>query len=534
MTFEGKFRFLSPFIPEEPLIKSRAGKEYLPASDEDINNPDFRPEDFIIKGRFLHQVKDAQGEIPIVPEMDYSYFMKHGWIKYEHDPIVTVVEKGKKIQQIPVFDPENHIGVPLEVKIGDTEAHLTAALFPGMKKAQGLVRLMKEVAKHNQRFPEAQRHLQFSIEGGYISKSKDGRYRGYVINTVVTPSAQDATTFAKLASEYNTQMVKSMVAGYAANPEEMKDGAALRREDIDESPKSTTTKDRKMKKKEHRNLQAAFEHNVQVAKMEKSAAAKAAKDYFVGYFNERGKVVEEIKKNIDAAIAEVDSEVTALDKFDRELRTRADEIEELDVSLKKSIRALISEDDVNQLDAGKFMSEVVRTNIHTATMVHTGLNALQKSVATILKAQRQILDFQKTLADEIDDLAKDTQGISDEVSFIRAGVLSKARSAVPADQLPHNITIQQVSNGENDELPEAIAKSIGPAAIENFLVEKAGAATDLNVKTAYLRDHETFRKARAMARTAGQGNPTIAGLAALSKSRQQEIAVSFGISLGTN
>lgn len=181
-----------------------------------------------LSGLILTKSKDLQNETPILDRMDWSYFDKNGFVKYEHDSVAGA-------------NPDNIIAVPHERISTENGEFLKSRLlfrdYDDVKKgvpdyARSTVALIKAVQEHNKKFPQNARTVGYSIEGKYLGKSENGGYWGRPINVVISPNPIGTDTYAEISKAHNSNLIKSLMTGATVTPETQVGGAALRKESI--------------------------------------------------------------------------------------------------------------------------------------------------------------------------------------------------------------------------------------------------------------------------------------------------------------
>lgn len=124
--------------------------------------------------------KDLEGETLNPSGYDTSYFLKSGWLKWEH---------GK--------NPNQYIGEPTEASItSQNEFFIKGKLYPESKTAQEVYELAEVLEKSN-----SNRKLGWSIEGKAIERdSKDNKKvkKAMITNVVLTTNPIGKNTFAEI------------------------------------------------------------------------------------------------------------------------------------------------------------------------------------------------------------------------------------------------------------------------------------------------------------------------------------------------
>lgn len=167
---------------------------WVPIEDDLIKSVDVdeKTGDYIVSGVMSADHKDEEGDV-ISPEgMDCSYFLSKGWIKYEHGN-----------------DPDQFIGEPLEVKVGQF-AHPTtqesvhgvyvkARLFKAREKTKQAVRAIQDLQKSS-----TKRVMGWSIEGGVVQRDPKTNkiVKSILRNVVLTMNPVNTMTWAELQKSF--------------------------------------------------------------------------------------------------------------------------------------------------------------------------------------------------------------------------------------------------------------------------------------------------------------------------------------------
>lgn len=155
--------------------------------------------------------EDIKGDIVDTAEIDATYFIKHGWIDYEHDV-------------------DNVIGIPTENSFVDPNKglYVEAALFKKSPEVQSLIQLVDNLQDIG-----SDRKLGFSIEGKAVRSESDPQVLHslliYGVAVTKNPANLEATwdvVRKSLASG------AAFTAGYDINPATQIDGAALKPESL--------------------------------------------------------------------------------------------------------------------------------------------------------------------------------------------------------------------------------------------------------------------------------------------------------------
>jgi len=152
---------------------------------------------------------DLQNDIVNPKGIDIEYFVKHGYVNYEHQP-------------------DQIVGIPSENCYVDMNKglYIEAKLFKDNDKVIKMLDLAEKLQKTG-----SGRRLGFSIEGAVKSRNvNDNRIIDSVMISGVALTAHPANPDATWE-----KFVKSFVTGYGTTPETQQDAGALRREQISSS-----------------------------------------------------------------------------------------------------------------------------------------------------------------------------------------------------------------------------------------------------------------------------------------------------------
>lgn len=497
-------------IPDIDLEKSILAGEGV--------EPDYK--DYIIKGRVLNAVKDDQGEVPIIPEMDWSYFDQHGFVKYEHDPVEVSVDKSgnKVIKGLPA-NPGNIIGAPISrMRKSDKEEYLEAGLFPEMDKARDVVKLIKSIREWNRRYPNRKRTLGYSIEGNYIKKSKGG-YAGRVVNVVVTPNPRDYTSYVSQAEESNRELAKSLSAGsglqagYSTAPQDKTGGETLKKESLEGSNKSKNKSGEKKMDTSFVAYNEAFWH-FKGQGLPDDEAKKEAEKYFSAVNQRKADRKDTAEKSITTALEHFQKSIKGLATFQEHLEERELEVASIDKDIKKSIAAANEED--GEVDGAKLLSSIGKALTSIDASNREGQLELAKSIATLTAGVSALVDLHKSMREEQAEINESVDVTKEQLSALMVGI-KKSMNGVSTDPKYLNSLNVETRDEEKQDKGEML-KSITsrPQAIRSFLVDR-GAAEDS-------RGNKHVAKQYFDA----EHNYPVTGFNGLDKSIQKEVLEQFG------
>ena len=431
------------------LVKSESGQQH------------------IIRGRILHGVKDADGETPVLDWFDWGPFDKTGYVKYEHDPFTIKKSKGEvEVTSHPT--PANQIGVPLRRIRKGNEVFVEAALLPKSKMAEEVIALDKSIQEHNKNFPNNKRHLQFSIEGQRTRlDKKTGRYGGRILNVVVTPQGVDESTFATIEAR-NSQVMKSLAAGYATAPGDMKDGEAIRKQSLEGSTKNLTNIGEDTMKDKFASRNEAF----QVYKsrgMKDEDAKKAVNEYFTKKKEDEDKNNTDMEKCFTSKSEHLTKSVEAAQALAALSETVGTEITKINVDLEKSLAAIR---EGKEIDGLAYLGENTSAVNTVAKLIKDGFTQMAKSFQSLAEAMAQDSLIQKSVIAKVQDMGLDLEksvGVQDKVVM----ALSRTQHGISVVDGTEKVVPATPAEGEK---PEDLTKSINTLWGENWLTGKAEAA----------------------------------------------------------
>ncbi len=447
----------------------------------------------VIYGRVLNNVEDTSGETPVLDMFDWSYFDKNGFAKFEHD----------------TNDPSNYIGVPIKrIRKSKDEQMLACALFPSVKKAQDLMTLMKAIDEYNRSHPENPRTIGYSVEGGYVFKSKQsGKYAGKVVNVAISPNPVDATSYIELVRSENLKFAKSLAAGYATDPKAMDNGGALREQDLEGASRPAQPAHTNHERKEQTMFASyaeAYRHFKSEGKSD--AEAKAAAEAAMKAKSDRADAsVADVEKSLTAIKTYLQKSIDAVKKHIEKQDTATGELSEYTQSLKKTLNGLKTGENV---DAQDFVAG--QTGAMSAIADTVTDPSLPQALSGLAEAFGEIAGMVKSLTSLVADNAADTRKIGDNLGTL-AVRLSKSQVGIRTQGLNG---FQTQDNGEGLTDEAKLMKSITPKAAERYFTDKAIELVDSDPT----KSSEYFRAQEQVASY---------GVASLSKSLQAELKEQF-------
>lgn len=517
-------------IPEIDLEKSIAGE----GGD---HGPDYK--DYIVKGRVLNSVKDDQGQTPIIPEMDWSYFDEHGFVKYEHDPVEMTIDKaGNKIIKGQPAHPGNIIGAPIRrIRKSDSEEYLEAGLFPDMDKAQDVVKLIKSIREWNKRYPHRKRTLGYSIEGQYIKKSKtSGKYAGKVVNVVITPNPRDYTSdldfsdttgkvvkksidissYSEFMQVSNLSLAKSLTSGYETDSAQKTGGESFRKESLEKRKQNLTFTSNNKGENKMDTTTFVSEHDAywhaRGQGQSEEDAKKYAREYMEAVNKKRGDRKGKAEKSMQGALEHFEKSIKGLTDFQTVLEEKEVKAASLTKDIRKSITAMSEED--GEVDGAKLLGNIGNALTEVDASNREGQLELAKSIAHLTTGVSSLLDMFKSIQDDQHETSDAVDILKEQNSALLRGI-KKAQFGVTSD--PKVMKSLNVQGREEEEPANGdILKSMNPRAVDKFLADRGAAEYRGGNIT---KGQEYFKV---------QQNFNVQGPTALNKLMRDEIVAHFG------
>ena len=420
----------------------------------------------IIRGRVLNAVKDATGETPIVPEMDWSLFDKQGFIKDEHTPVTLLFDKaGRTIGQRTEEDPSRIIGVPIKRIVDGNQVFLEAALFPNNERTQKYVDLIRSFEAHNKAHPSAQRHVGFSIEGSYTKRLAGGKYAGVVHNIAITPKPTDSTTYAEIVT-----MAKSMMAGYGTSPEDMNGGGALRRENL-QGATTHHTKSQSERKSMYKDKNECYLDNLKKG-LTPEKAKEAAEAWEREQAEKKAAFTGEMEKAIVGASESFSKSIQMMNELGAGIGVHAEESAGHFDSLKKSITG--GED--GSPDGFQFLTEQGDLLKGMDDFQQASNEKISKSIAALAEGMNHIVALVKSIGTTqsetqqfVESLNSDVRGVVRGMQKSGAGRTIENLDAFPVEAEQGKDILKSLSiRSAQDFLNQRIAETDGTQAQQSY------------------------------------------------------------------
>lgn len=137
----------------------------------------------IIQGIASTDDTDLQGEVVIQKGIDYSYFMRHGFLNDDH-------KEG----------PEHKVGEPLECRITPAGFWIKAMLYKGKERADFWWEHITAL-KNN----DSSRKVGFSIQGKVLRREGKTIHKCWLQDVAITASPVNTSTWAEISKSLNSE-----------------------------------------------------------------------------------------------------------------------------------------------------------------------------------------------------------------------------------------------------------------------------------------------------------------------------------------
>lgn len=141
-----------------------------------------------IQGIASTDSRDLQGEIVDQKGIDFSYFLKHGYLNDDHKP-----------------GADNKVGQPTECKVTKNGLWIKGFLFKNHSGADKYWELMNALAAS-----ESNRKVGFSIQGKVKRREGTKITECWIQDIALTPAPVNTTTWAEICKSLSSQWSKSM------------------------------------------------------------------------------------------------------------------------------------------------------------------------------------------------------------------------------------------------------------------------------------------------------------------------------------
>mgnify|MGYP001174117648 CR=1 FL=1 len=405
---------------------------------------------YVVGGLISDDKKDLDGEC--MKSLDWSIFTSgFGKIKYEH-------------KDIP--EPHCFIGFPTQLKkSGDKtffEGELVGfdpdlpdeKLSQQQRNAKSTVSLLQHMEEFNRTHPNGPlQKAGWSIEGEYLSKSKNGDVAARVVNVVFTTKPRNMRTFAELKK--STEFKKALELNNTIGSTDQTGFDATRKENL-------VTKNKKGKK-----MKTKFD--VYRTAISKGSTPEDAKKEADKWEEDR---VEDLEKSSAVAEKSLDSTKNALNKS-IETAQKVQEVEiDLDVKGHKKGLAKSIPTGKEDADATEYLteqSEVLMAVLEGMDAINKKINMLAKSIEIMASSQVAGVDSQSHLLKSVDTA-------NSHIEAVKVGIFTlgeKLRSK-PANNglITDTAKIQFQDNNAENQDQKPLNKSQVTYILEQLLEEK--------------------------------------------------------------
>jgi len=182
--------------------------------DADVEKSNEHGEEIrLIRGYASTPEEDRQGETMIHKGLDITNFLNHGFFNYDHDN-----------SQI--------LGYPLPTtRVDDVGMYVEGTLLKGITMADRMWELAISLRKS-----KAPRSVGFSVEGKVLQRDGTKILKAKIYNVAITTNPVNVNcTWDAIVKSFRgeSDLDKSLNAGYTINPSEMEGGSVFREEDLE-------------------------------------------------------------------------------------------------------------------------------------------------------------------------------------------------------------------------------------------------------------------------------------------------------------
>tara|TARA_Y100001938_G_scaffold124055_1_gene173826 strand:+ start:1041 stop:1823 length:783 start_codon:yes stop_codon:yes gene_type:complete len=159
------------------------------SGDQDIR----KEKNYVVEGVASSEDEDSHGDVVVQKGIDWSYFLKRGWINYEHTSGITAI-----------------VGIPTEITTTQGKTILKSKLWGGIPLTKQIIQLMREAGK-------AGRNIGYSIEGKVLERDGNKVLRSKILNVslVAHPANPDCSAFLQKGMNMEPKEIAESVAAAA-------------------------------------------------------------------------------------------------------------------------------------------------------------------------------------------------------------------------------------------------------------------------------------------------------------------------------
>jgi hypothetical protein len=465
-----------------------------------LSNSSVSKEGHIIEGRFLNTVRDISGEIPIVPEMIWDILKKSGNIKYEHDPVSVKKMEDGTMMAVAEANPKNIMGAVLDIKTSKDgkEAFFRATLFPENELTKSLIKTAQQFDEHNKRFPKNQRHFQLSVEGKYYKRDKITKsYAGIAENIVISPQAQDDSTYFQFVNTENLAMAKSLAAGHETNLPDMRGGDSLRQESL-QGNHNKSSKEKKKMERLGKNRDEVFAHFKKSCKTPAEAMEKT-NAHMKALEEERGEEGGKFAKSLNDGIDKIRKSIASFGEVVTLITSKQADVVSIDSAMKKSINTLRADqalpEDERKFSGEEFLAQQVQATVQLGQSQNEVNSQLVKSLSMLAEGLADTLPLLKSIHEATLDAVEQATDANETSRYIARGLKKSSTGLTRSVD-----AIEAIGSDGDKPTAEKILKSINMKAVDRFLTDRY--VSNQNAPELAAQYHSAMESVRVQGRSA--------------------------------
>ena len=373
-----------------------------------------------VGGIITTEDRDIDNEI-ISKSSDFSYFEGgFGKIKFEH--------KDYK-------EPHSIIGFPTKLIRKGGQVSFEGELIPFDPTLSKQPTLQKELAKatydlllemeeHNKRHPGMPQKGGWSIEGEYLSKSKQtGLVKARVVNVVFTTKPRNMSTYAEI-------LHKSLEVGYGMSPETQTGFGALRKESL-QGTKNHATKNNKGENKMFKTKEEVYKEAISNGKSVEEAR-KAALDFE----SDKNKTVTDSFTSAEKSLG------TSKELLEKSIKTAQDvntfevelDLESYKKGLSKSIQFEEGEENTFEvIPFFKAQSKILSKSLEAIEAITKKVDTLAKSVELMGEARVNEIESASFSQNGIALIRQELQTMEKSLQLFARGIQKSVGNTLTSD-----------------------------------------------------------------------------------------------------
>lgn len=393
-----------------------------------------------IFGEITTEDEDEDGETILEKALDWKYFDKNGFIKYEH----------------VANQPGNIIGAVHERTTTSKNAtFIKGALFKKPGVADEAWELIKSIEEHNRDHPDHVKSLGYSLEGKY-SDGQDvlgGMRKAQPICVVVTPKPVNTATYLRAKQDFHKslKMNKAMEAGSGTgaemtNLDKLEGGRAITKEKIDgeiKEVKKPEDVDKEKKVKSSKSTKRSRKMNFKTV------------EEAVTHFEKNGETPEKAQKLAkslfpDETIENVSDDIRELVKSQKTFGETFTNLFKGIAGGEQAAEQFPVGSDADEIDLYPAFSKLTKSVNDNTSLVSEQARYTHEQSGLLVKAMQDIMTVQKALSESATAMHK-AMLVGEGENAVPIGeavnALIKAREGSPADLNALNISGDAAGDG---------------------------------------------------------------------------------------